>query len=306
MFDGPALGGAAKVNAASLVGPAGPVELLVADNTTPGMEGYIPSGAELIPRHPLAPSTRYTATIAARVNGVDLSHSWSFTTGAKPNRVSVGGWGWDGRTLTIDVSSMAPGATVTAGGVSVPLGSDGKASFALGAGRWQVCATSGDGDVFQITTDCRAVDLLTGEEFCALFGGCDTTTTTTTTTTAIPPTTTGGTTTGTTGTPRETKAASTLRWVKTRATRSGSRLAVRVECSAACRLQGRAKLVHGRATRALVMTTGGRSSAGAVTLRFTLPAATRRWLKTHRRARLALTVTAAGTRTLTATVPIVG
>ena len=47
MFDGPSSGGSAKVSSASLTGPSGAVDILTVDNTTPGLEGYLPTGAEL-------------------------------------------------------------------------------------------------------------------------------------------------------------------------------------------------------------------------------------------------------------------
>jgi hypothetical protein len=86
LFDGPgiAVSDAAKVSHASLTGPAGPVDLLVADNTTPGLEGFLPVGAELIPRERLAPDTRYTATVQASVGSTRFTHRWSFQTGPGP------------------------------------------------------------------------------------------------------------------------------------------------------------------------------------------------------------------------------
>lgn len=88
LFDGPriAVFDRAHVTSASLTGPSGPVDLLVADNTTAGLEGYLPVGAELIPRRALAPDTRYTATVSAVVDTTRFTHRWSFTTGpSSPN-----------------------------------------------------------------------------------------------------------------------------------------------------------------------------------------------------------------------------
>ncbi len=82
LFDGPgvALDDAANVTTASLTGPGGPVSVAVADNTTPGLEGYLPVGAQLIPRQQLRAGTTYTATVSAIVGGARFTHRWSFQT----------------------------------------------------------------------------------------------------------------------------------------------------------------------------------------------------------------------------------
>jgi len=83
LFDGPGieLREPARVLKAALHGPEGSVAILVADNATPGLKGYLPTGAELIPRRPLAPGTTYTAIVRARVGATRFRHRWSFTTG---------------------------------------------------------------------------------------------------------------------------------------------------------------------------------------------------------------------------------
>lgn len=85
MFDGPSLGvfSEAKVVSASVRGPAGPVKIRTADNRTSGLAGYLPTGAYLIVRKPLAPHTTYTAKVSAKIVGSKLkfSHTWKFTTG---------------------------------------------------------------------------------------------------------------------------------------------------------------------------------------------------------------------------------
>lgn len=83
LFDGPDVGinDSAKVTSAALTGPAGPVRLAVADNTTAGLEGYLPVGAQLIPRDPLRAAAAYTATVTATVGTDRFTHRWSFTTG---------------------------------------------------------------------------------------------------------------------------------------------------------------------------------------------------------------------------------
>lgn len=87
MFDGPLLSGfeAASGATGSLAGPGGGVPVAVVDNTTAGLENYLPTGAELIPRTPLAPGTAYTAQVAATVEGVAFSHRWRFTTADGPD-----------------------------------------------------------------------------------------------------------------------------------------------------------------------------------------------------------------------------
>ncbi len=82
LFDGPGVDvhDAATVTRARLAGPDGPVALAVADNQTPGLEGYLPVGAQLIPRERLAPGTTYRAAIAARVGSQRFTHRWAFTT----------------------------------------------------------------------------------------------------------------------------------------------------------------------------------------------------------------------------------
>jgi hypothetical protein len=86
MFDGPDLSGFESAGEAkgSLAGPGGEVPVAVADNTTEGLEGYLPTGAEIIPRIPLAPSTTYTAKIAATVDGKPFAYAWRFTTAEGP------------------------------------------------------------------------------------------------------------------------------------------------------------------------------------------------------------------------------
>lgn len=93
MFDGPDLGGFEPASGAraTLRGPGGPVDVAVVDNTTSGLESFLPTGAEVIPREPLAPATRYAATVQATVDGRGFRHAWSFTTadGPKPYAAKV-------------------------------------------------------------------------------------------------------------------------------------------------------------------------------------------------------------------------
>jgi hypothetical protein len=86
LFDGPGVAtiDTAQVTSASLTGPAGPVPVASVDNTTRGLAGYLPVGAQIIPRDRLAPGTTYTARITAMVGAMRFRHRWSFTTGGGP------------------------------------------------------------------------------------------------------------------------------------------------------------------------------------------------------------------------------
>lgn len=86
LFDGPGIAttDVAKVVRAHLLGPVGPVPIAIVDNTTRGLQGYLPVGAELIPRAQLAPGTTYTAKVVATVGGQRFKHQWSFTTDGAP------------------------------------------------------------------------------------------------------------------------------------------------------------------------------------------------------------------------------
>jgi hypothetical protein len=111
LFDGPgiALYDRARVTSAAVTGPSGPVELLVADNTTPGLEGYLPVGAELIPRRALEPGARYTASVSATVGTTRFTHRWSFTTG--PSAANIG----SGNAVASSVTPTAARSAGTAG-----------------------------------------------------------------------------------------------------------------------------------------------------------------------------------------------
>lgn|GEM_PF-3264415 len=89
-FDGPTLdpGATAQATGATLTGPDGAaLPVAVADNTTPGLEDYLPPGMEVIPRAALQPQTTYAASVTATVTPsgggapVPFSSAWSFTTG---------------------------------------------------------------------------------------------------------------------------------------------------------------------------------------------------------------------------------
>jgi hypothetical protein len=88
LFDGPWSEFAdAHLTAAALRGPGGPVVLKVVDNSTPGLEGYLPPGGMLIPRVPLLADTSYTASVTGTVTDRNggatfgpVSYRWTFRT----------------------------------------------------------------------------------------------------------------------------------------------------------------------------------------------------------------------------------
>lgn len=175
MFDGPDVtpSDVAKVTSASLSGPDGPVDIATVDNYTSGLAGLMPTGAEIIPRAPLAYLTTYTANITADVTTQGrggpsrrFSHSWSFTTlpvPARPNTVYIASLTTLGQTVKLTVSSDAPGATVEAIGpgptVSQAVDGSGNATLKLPApGTWEVCARSGGGQSgYAAGQDCAPV-----------------------------------------------------------------------------------------------------------------------------------------------------
>lgn len=82
-------GSSGAITAATLTGPAGPVEVRWVDNTTTSPLGnlgaYLPSGGIVIPVSPLQASASYTATVQFQPSsGAAVSRTWSFTTGAAP------------------------------------------------------------------------------------------------------------------------------------------------------------------------------------------------------------------------------
>ena len=71
----------ASIASASLTGPSGPVALKTVDNLTPGLEGYLPPGGELIPVSPLATNASYRASVDLVVGELPVHHEWTFATG---------------------------------------------------------------------------------------------------------------------------------------------------------------------------------------------------------------------------------
>lgn len=98
MFDGPDLTPFDEAVAADakLTGPAGKVSVAVVHNRTSGLQGFLPTGIEVIPRAPLRRGATYTSSVAANVTtqgGVGpartFRRTWSFTTTGRPFNVSV-------------------------------------------------------------------------------------------------------------------------------------------------------------------------------------------------------------------------
>ena len=172
MFDGPDLTvfDTATATSATLTGPDGPVDVAVVDNHTPGLDGFLPTGMQVIPRAALRPNASYTASVAASVSTQGrtgparaFARTWSFTTGGLGNAVRITRVSKLGLDVTVSATSAAAGATVTATGpgttASQPLGAAGSATLHLDAeGTWQVCVLSGgDGTGFAMGQDCIAV-----------------------------------------------------------------------------------------------------------------------------------------------------
>jgi hypothetical protein len=120
-FDGPTLGlfSTAQATGATLTGPDGPVAVLTADNTTPGLTNYLPTGMEVIPRDALKPASTYTASVSATVTpfgggaAIPFTHAWSFTTGGQAQEPIDEGSG----NPPVPPGGTAPG---TAGPVAIP------------------------------------------------------------------------------------------------------------------------------------------------------------------------------------------
>lgn len=81
--DGPwARGLKLKIAAATLTGPAGPVEVRTVDNYAKGIGPYLAAGGVVIPVKPLAPNTTYKASVTVKSGKTTLTRAWSFTTAA--------------------------------------------------------------------------------------------------------------------------------------------------------------------------------------------------------------------------------
>ena len=74
--------GDARISAATLTGPDGPVEVRFVDNGTQAIGEYLPPGGILVPVAPLRPDAGYAASVTVTVSGTNLRHTWTFATGA--------------------------------------------------------------------------------------------------------------------------------------------------------------------------------------------------------------------------------
>jgi hypothetical protein len=290
MFDGPDLApwSTAQATGATLTGPAGAVPVVTVDNTTAGLTNYLPTGMEVIPSSPLQPNTTYTAAVSANVtpgggNNVAraFTRTWSFTTGGPPNAIRITGTATaSGGSLTVAVTSTAPGATVTASGPGSPAQAavaGGGASLKLDrAGAWHVCAQSGGpGTGYRVAQDC--VDVAAGADPAPV---------------VIPPK------------PVAPKALVTFT-KGAKALFHGRTLTVSgVRCAAACTLKVSATVRAGSRTTKLRALTVKRKGAGAATIKYTLSKTVARRLRAARSRRLALTLAPKGAATVRKTVAI--
>lgn len=294
MFDGPGLSvfAAARATGASLTGPDGPVSVVSVDNTTSGLEGYLPTGMEVIPRAPLRAGATYRASVTASVSdsGVPartFTRTWTFTTGKAPNRVALTSASSSGRQLTVSGRSDAPGAVVTATGpgaaTSVPLSPSGSTSFPVTAdGTWRVCVRSGgENSDFQPAEQC--VDLVARGPAPPPLPPPP----------RVPP-------------PGPGPGTSSLQ-VGISVTRKTVRdIGVLVACSAACDITASGSVTAGRRSVRLKTASSILDEPGIATLRFRLRAADARRLRGRGTPRLRLRIDAAGggtnvAKTLTAT-----
>jgi len=277
MFDGPGLSvfATAQATAASLTGPDGPVSVVSVDNTTSGLEGYLPTGMEVIPRAPLRAGATYQASVTASVSdsGVParpFTRTWTFTTGKTPNRVALTSASSSGRQLTVSGRSDAPGAVVTATGpgtpTSVPLNTAANTSFTVPAdGTWRVCIRSGgERSDFQPAEQC--IDLVARAQ-------------------APPP-------------PRPTPPGpdpgASLRVGTAVARRTARDIRLLVACSTACDITASGSVTAGSRRVRLKTAYAILDEPGIATLRFRLRAADARRLRGRGTRRLRLRIDAAG------------
>ena len=255
MVDGPALtpNSKADITSASLTGPSGPVEVLIADNFTPDVGIYLPPGGMLIPRNALAPGASYTAQLSATVQPqggqpIVFERSWSFSTRPLDNVVRITTTVAEGFDITLSTESAAPGGVVNATGpggarASAPIDADRNARVRVGrGGEWNLCAVTGGGATgYREASACTAV------------------------TVATPP------------------AGVRLSFASKLARPRARRLSVRVRCSRACSVRAAATLRRkGRKSARLAQASARRSRAGVVTLRFKLSRSQAKMLRSKR------------------------
>lgn len=182
--------GPGAITSASLIGPAGPIQISTVDDDTSGPLGrageYLGDGGVLIPRKPLAPFTHYSAsaTFVPNAGGKPLSVSWSFQTGPFVNyltseatvstRVSKGA---DRVALTVTSSSPRPRLLLTGslhrrvnaklfvvargapGSPGIPY-AEYNGLVTLRYGTWTACtASGGPGTAYAAARECEVLDV---------------------------------------------------------------------------------------------------------------------------------------------------
>jgi hypothetical protein len=171
-IDGPRLHARtrARMTAGTLVGPDGPVEVRSVDNYTPGLEGAIPPGGELIPLLALRPRSSYTAYVrfefAPPLDPMRVvERTWSFVTrGLDPQTsidVDVGsgrhGEGVNARLQTRSSASATIRATRPATGEvrSTTVRAGERKELGLPAGRWRLCVGQPATGDYEAHVSCR-------------------------------------------------------------------------------------------------------------------------------------------------------
>lgn len=170
LADGPwvAAGGIASVDAASLTGPEGAVDLRSVTNATPDVGALLPPGAILIPAKPLRPGTLYQAQATVRsVSGGQVARSWSFRTGRVPNGIQLRSVTAAGDRVEVMATSVAENVTVRVEGARILGGRDpleaegGRYRWVLTVSKMPtvVCVTSGGGtDTHEFSERCGEPD----------------------------------------------------------------------------------------------------------------------------------------------------
>lgn len=123
-----------KVQSASLTGPGGPVDIVTFDRSSPQIGDYLPAGAQILPRAPLAAGTTYTAALRLLVTTSSgartFSRTWSFTTAGTPGETVVPGGAGAGAGAA---GGDGAGSGAGAGAASDSAGGAGGADAAAGA-----------------------------------------------------------------------------------------------------------------------------------------------------------------------------
>src|SRR4051794_13155738 len=117
LADGPWDNADAKITAASLTGPDGPVDVKWVDNTTDTIGPYLPTGGIVIPSAPLRRgNVGYTASVTVAIDDTSTTHTWSFTTVANAPPVAdfsvTPAAPRAGRTITLQSTSTDADGTI--------------------------------------------------------------------------------------------------------------------------------------------------------------------------------------------------